>query len=422
MEQTNNSREILNSLIEKKKSGKDPNQSDSSMFLKAWLSLALQEGYTEELERYLYDGFIYSGIYPFKEYFVKADADTRDKLLSELFNGKMYGQNTDITFKVLIHLSAACINDERISRKHERELLMRLPKFASNKEGKPLGTAPRNVIKYFFGVINPNVDFDLSELQLDANTEIQIKYILHNAVEFGRGQQLTSKEAAGLATAIEWFDLNPKAPAALGDADNSNSMETAPDTNAGGKSDKPSATPPNKAPEQVTNKGDAVNNPDNYAPAGTNPLLRQISQQISQQLDQLVTINKVQQDRFDLQLSSLREQVRELMAENSSLKDTNMKYLQERLNLERTVDQLQAEVADKDVIIAEMREMQSVISRDEENKSGEAMKRLAAKLQLDYQDFCDAQDAPMTVGLGENMRLQLQSVFDILINSGIELE
>lgn len=418
MEQANDSREVLNSLIEKKKSGKDPNQNDSSMFLKAWLSLALQEGFTEELERYLYDGFIYSGIYPFKEYLVKADEDTRDKLLSELYNGKMYGQNTDITFKVLIHLSAACINDERISRKHVRELLMRLPKFASNKEGRPLGTAPRNVVKYFFGVINPNVDFDLSELQLDANTEAQIKYILRNATEFGRGQQLTSKEAAGLATAIEWFDLNPKTPAVLGDAINSNSTETVPDTNAGNVSDKSGATPPSRELEQKVNKGDVAKNPDNYAPEGANPLLRQISRQ----LEQLVTINKVQQDRFDLQLSSLREQVRELVAENSSLKDTNMKYLQERLNLERTVDQLQAEVADKDVIIAEMREMQSVISRDEENKSGEAMKRLAAKLQLDYQDFCDAQDVPMTIGLGENMRLQLQSVFDILINSGIGLE
>lgn len=415
MEQTNNPREVLDSLIEKKKGGKDPNAADAVAFNNAWFALATQEGYTQELEKYLFEGFVCDGAYPFEKFFIKTPDEKKEELLQRLFNGALYGKNADMTFKVLVHLAAAFINDQRVDDQYTKAVMIRMPKYAYNKEKKPLGTASRNVIKYFFGVINPNVDFELSKLQLDAKTEIELKAILSNAVEFAQEQKLSDKEQDGMAAAIVWFDLKPAPvePVVVADKTDTGMTSAVATAEAGQKE---TATHSNENQDTVT--APTAGTPDNASLSKLSPVLKQISQQ----LEQLATINKVQQERFDSQLAAYREQVSSLIKANDELKNANMRYLEEKMDLQKQLEHAEVDIEDKDAAIAELREMQSVISRDEVTKSDEAMKRLASKLQLDYEDFCDAQNAEMSIALGENMRLQLQSVFDILINSGIPLE
>lgn len=415
MEQINNPKEILDSLIEKKKGGKDPNTTDAVVFNNAWLALATQEGYNPELEKYLFDGFIYDGVYPFKKFFTETLDEKRDDLLQQLFDGKIYGKNADMTFKVLVHLTAAFINDQRIGEQHTKAVMIRMPKYAYNKEKKPLGTAPRNVIKYFFGVINPKADFELSKLQLDAKTETEWKAILSNAVEFAQGLNMSEKERNGMETAIAWFDLKPVTNEVVLSEDKASELQKVP---AEAAEKHPINTAPSVNSESAPSTTPIAGGADNVTLSKLSPVLRQLSQQ----LEQIMTINKIQQERFDSQLTSYREQVTSLIHTNDELKNANMHYLEEKLNLQKQLEHANADIEDKDAAIAELREMQSVISRDEVIKSDEAMKRLASKLQLDYEDFCDAQNAEMSIALGENMRLQLQSVFDILINSGIPLE
>lgn len=47
------------------------------------------------------------------------------------------------------------------------------------------------------------------------------------------------------------------------------------------------------------------------------------------------------------------------------------------------------------------------------------MYRLANELRLEYLDYMNAKDEKMTIDLGENMRLQLSNIFEILKKSGL---
>ena len=66
--------------------------------------------------------------------------------------------------------------------------------------------------------------------------------------------------------------------------------------------------------------------------------------------------------------------------------------------------------------------MSEVLSRDRSRQADESLQRIASKIRVEYRDFKDAVNTPMTVDLGENLRIQLQSVFEILEKGGMKIE
>ncbi len=66
--------------------------------------------------------------------------------------------------------------------------------------------------------------------------------------------------------------------------------------------------------------------------------------------------------------------------------------------------------------------MSEVLSRDRSRQADESLQRIASKIKVEYRDFMDAVDTPMTVDLGENLRLQLMSIFEILEKGGMKIE
>lgn len=90
--------------------------------------------------------------------------------------------------------------------------------------------------------------------------------------------------------------------------------------------------------------------------------------------------------------------------------------LQQEINEQKeAVALLNDEVNKRDAVI-------SVYSSDKENSKSEQLNAIASKLKTEYRDFLDAEDMEMTADLGENMRLQLKSVFRILSKAGIDIE
>lgn len=69
-----------------------------------------------------------------------------------------------------------------------------------------------------------------------------------------------------------------------------------------------------------------------------------------------------------------------------------------------------------------MRKVISVYAADKQAALSEQLNKIAAQLKAEYRDFKDAQDMEMDVNLGENFRIQLESVFKILIKAGVNLE
>ena len=90
--------------------------------------------------------------------------------------------------------------------------------------------------------------------------------------------------------------------------------------------------------------------------------------------------------------------------------------------LKQTVEQRNAVIAEKDAEIAERVKMAEVLCRDRSKQADELLQRLASKIRVEYRDFVDALDVPMSCDLGENLRLQLQSIFDILEKGGMKIE
>ena len=79
--------------------------------------------------------------------------------------------------------------------------------------------------------------------------------------------------------------------------------------------------------------------------------------------------------------------------------------------LRQDVAQRDAVIAEKNAEITERIKMADVLSRDRSKQADEALQRLAARIRVEYRDFVDALDVPMSCDLGENLRLQLQSIF-----------
>ena len=90
--------------------------------------------------------------------------------------------------------------------------------------------------------------------------------------------------------------------------------------------------------------------------------------------------------------------------------------------LRQAVAQRDATIAEKDAEIAERVKMAEVLSRDRNKQADELLQKLASKIRIEYRDFVDALDVPMSCDLGENLRLQIQSIFDILEKGGMKIK
>lgn len=90
--------------------------------------------------------------------------------------------------------------------------------------------------------------------------------------------------------------------------------------------------------------------------------------------------------------------------------------------MKQVIAQRDAIIAEKDTEIAERTEMAKVLSRDRSKQADESMQRLASKIRVEYRDFTDALNMPMSCDLGENLKLQLQSIFEMLEKGGMKIK
>ena len=60
------------------------------------------------------------------------------------------------------------------------------------------------------------------------------------------------------------------------------------------------------------------------------------------------------------------------------------------------------------------------MKRNRKRQYDEQLNIIASKLSIEYKDFVDALEMEMTIELGENMREQLRTVFNILEKQGIK--
>ena len=64
----------------------------------------------------------------------------------------------------------------------------------------------------------------------------------------------------------------------------------------------------------------------------------------------------------------------------------------------------------------------NIIRKEAEHQNQVNLNRIASALKTDYVDFMSAIDEPMTVELGECLRIQMAEIFKILQKNGVNIE
>ena len=125
----------------------------------------------------------------------------------------------------------------------------------------------------------------------------------------------------------------------------------------------------------------------------------------------------------------LRKRISSAYNENNGLKK-NIEVLNNQISElyliksknENQIEDLRESINKKNQEIEDRKKMGEMVSRDNSKQYEEFINRISSKLKVEYRDYKDAEDIEMNVDLGENMRLQLKSVFDILKNNGIQIK
>lgn len=116
-------------------------------------------------------------------------------------------------------------------------------------------------------------------------------------------------------------------------------------------------------------------------------------------------------------------------AEITARQDTISTLRAKLMTAENEIVALHKEIADREATISikeaeieERKTMAEVLSRDRAKQADELVQKMASRIRVEYQDFQDALGMEMTCDLGENLRLQLESVFDILEKGGMKFK
>lgn len=67
-------------------------------------------------------------------------------------------------------------------------------------------------------------------------------------------------------------------------------------------------------------------------------------------------------------------------------------------------------------------ELEIIRLKDQLASEKARLNRIARQIKIEYQDFKSAEDMEMSIDLGENLRLQMQDIFDIFEKEGIKFD
>lgn len=67
-------------------------------------------------------------------------------------------------------------------------------------------------------------------------------------------------------------------------------------------------------------------------------------------------------------------------------------------------------------------ELEIIRLKDQLASEKARLNRIAGQIKIEYQGFKSAEDMEMSIDLGENLRLQMQVIFDIFEKEGIKFD
>lgn len=423
--------EILDSLMKakKEKKKKEPTIKEKEAFRSAWLSLVADTGLTGRTEQFLYEGFAFCGAEPFYAYLIQTE--DQNATLAAMFSGKYYGIDSNVSFRLVTHLLALMLNNNA-PRNILAPIIKRLPGACINKDKKRLGTAEKTMEKYFLAELRPDVELcplaDIGTKPVFIKEFVTLVSSIMDGIEnAGSAKGVAVKNIAKIRKWLADYDISQSVSADT----KTDQVIPVPATVTAEKAKiaPAAATSPE---EQVQIPKVVVAQSEEEAPTDMTAYLAELLGKAAKATAVVKAESTQQRVKIDALTQALEDEQNKLRGANQQIADQQdtITELRKKLSaaegdifvLRQTVEQRDAVIAEKDAEIAERVKMAEVLSRDRSKQADESLQRLASKIRVEYRDFVDALDVPMSCDLGENLRLQLQSIFDILEKGGMKIK
>lgn len=504
-----NYRDVLEKILEKKKKS-TPNQAETKEYTEIISKLLMQEGFTDEAERYLYDGFVICGAEPLKK-FICASPEPK-KALAAFFNGKKYGERVDATAPIVFSLFALLLNEQGKNIDLLVKVFQKVPYVVMNKEGVLAQRAYQMFKSKCLAIVKADVlppaskldEYDLQpgyirafndfiagvEKQTDLTKEdlsYQKKFIAFKAwfampesAEKNAAKTDAAKETEHVKKTVEVQQV----PAHAENIDNSDNTEKNSHENKINNGqpaekkifEKQGAEKKNQQGKMQVNaqkqaqQGKQQVNAQKQAQQGKPQAdAQKQNQQGKPQADAKkqgqhdkpqANVKKQENTAVNVAAKNAQSDAKQKKTPEEIIEEQNseLKTLHEMCdNLERENNQLKYDknlagitISKKDEIIEKLKAdlaeernralgLSAALERERENqaeqnklvevmktelqkKPAEFLNNLRSKLRIEYLDFQDAVDMEMSIDLGENMREQLRSVFNICIKAGMKFD
>jgi len=393
--------QVLDELMSIRKKGeaaKDKREAYTTEMIK----LLNEESISKDAQHYLREGFSFEGSKCVAIYLQSLDPIGRKKEIDKLLSSNVYCTNErGIAFKISISLLGFAFNMFSDDIEVTKSLMIDLPNKAHNKEGNLSKDIQSTIEKYFFGeilVATKLPDFARPELQdgrLIGFKRIILKSINSNSIS-------TKVKPAIIEKIKNWVSTDIEATPLL----------------------------------QGNDKSSLHNEDDNaHVSAMSTHDAMHMKKIIEDMFDRVVFTSK-KFEAINIELTQKNEYIRRLedekkgmSLENCTLKkhiDDNGKAISElKRNINNKDSEITAQQLEVEGLKNEIKKLNSVLtvySADKNNAQTEQLNAIASKLRSDYRDFKDAENMEMTIDLGENLRVQLKSVFKILEKAGIIIE
>lgn len=423
--------ETLDALMKakKEKKKKEPTIKEKEAFRSAWLSLVADTGLAGRAEQFLYEGFAFCGAEPFYAYLIQTE--DQNATLATMFSGKYYGIDSNVSFRLVTHLLALMLNNNAPGN-ILAPIIKRLPGACVNKDKKRLGTAEKTLEKYFLTELRPDAELcplaDIGTKPVFINEFVALVSSIMDGIEnAGSTKGVVVKNIAKIRKWFADYDISQSVS-----ADTKTDQVIHEVTKITEEKANTISVADNSQEEKVQTPRVVVAQPEEKVPSDMIAYLTELLGKAAKVTTVVKAESTQQRVKIDALTQAMEGEQNKLQGANqqiSDLQDT-ITELRKKLSategdifaLRQAVAQRDAAIAERDAEIAERVKMAEVLSRDRNKQADELLQKLASKIRIEYRDFVDALDVPMSCDLGENLRLQIQSIFDILEKGGMKIK
>ena len=371
----------LNELLNIKKKGEASIEKKKN-FTELLFKEFSEQGINENTVTMLDKGFSFEGAKAIVLYINTLPNKEKMNAINALFKTKTFkNNNKGIAFKFLISILAELMSAFDLDNKEIiRTIVLKIPKNIKNKEGKEFGDINIAIKKYFIQILNLKTKIpNFKQLDIDNEVISQFEKIFTKAVSEIKNPTKSEKQV------IEYVlkSLNTKAE---------------PDTKITEK----------KKQSKINNK-------------------KKNKKTVLHKKNENQTIKKDKVDNH--KITELENKVKELQSIIEKSKDENKIISDELHNISKELEESKkynAELIHKcNTLQNDLKKHMNILNifeKNAQNSQKELLNSIASKLKCEYIDFKSAKNMPMTVDLGENLRDQINTIFQLLEKNGISVK